>query len=306
MLRHSRFFVAAFLLSAASCPPSFAQPNGLVEGHRFQPLKIPLHRLAGGFGFVEGPVWNPRGFFLFSDIPNSTLWKCTLEGKTAVVRKPSGHSNGNTYDFQGRLLSCEQEGRLSRKAPDDSFETLADHFEGKRLNAPNDLALFRDGSIFFSDPNYGLPKEKQELPFQGLFRLHPDGKLELLDKSWQQPNGLCFSPDFKRLYVNDSQAGQLWVFDVNESGELSNKTLFDTIAKPGDPDGMKCNKRGRLFVAAPGGVYVYEPSGALVGLIAVPKDPANLCFGGKDGEQLFITAREAVYVGDVSALEGGK
>jgi len=259
-------------------------------------LPIEVTKLADDFSFVEGPVWNPRGFFLFSDIPANTLFKITMSGQRFVVRNPSGHSNGNAYDAQGRLISCEHDRRVSRKLPDGTFQTLADSFEGKKLNSPNDLAIFSDGSIYFTDPSYGIKAEQSELGFRGLFRLHPDGKLELLDKDWQQPNGACFSPDFKRLYVNDSQAGQLWVYDVNSTGELSHKTLLDTIAKPGDPDGMKCDKTGRLFVAAPGGVRVYSPESTFIGLIAVPQPPANLCFGGENGETLFITARDSVYL----------
>lgn len=293
----------ALSLCLTLAAPLSAQPSAPEQTPAVPQLPVPVRQLAQGFGFVEGPVWNPRGFFLFSDIPNSTLWKCTLDGKVAVVRKPTGHSNGNAYDSQGRLLSCEGDRRLSRKTANGTFETLADHFEGKRLNSPNDLALWRDGSIFFSDTTYGLSKGEQELGFQGLYRLHPDGTLQLLDKTWQEPNGLCFSPDFARLYVNDSEAGTLFSFDVNARGDLSNKTLFATIPKPGDPDGMKCDAQGRLFVAAPGGVRVYQPSGKLIGLIPVPKDPANLCFGGIGNTQLFITAREAVYVADVSAME---
>jgi len=293
----------AFSLCLAVDTPLYAQPNAPEQMPAVPQLPVPVRQLAQGFGFVEGPVWNPRGFFLFSDIPNSTLWKCTLDGKVAVVRKPSGHSNGNAYDFQGRLLSCEHDRLLARKTASGTFETLADHFEGKRLNSPNDLALFRDGSIFFSDPNYGCPKGQQELAFQGLYRLHPNGTLQLLDKTWQQPNGLCFSPDFSRLYVNDSQAGLLWTFDVSANGDLSNKTLFAIIPKPGDPDGMKCDARGRLFVAAPKGVRVYEPTGKLLGLIPVPKDPANLCFDRANPTQLFITARDGVYLADVSSIE---
>ncbi len=264
-----------------------------------------VREVAHGFGFVEGPVWNPRGFFLFSDIPGNTLWKATLAGKTEVVRHPTGHSNGNAYDAGSRLVSCEVD-RVSRKAPDDTFQTLTESYEGHALNAPNDLAIFSDGSIYFSDPTYGTSGRADPLDFRGLFRLHPDGKLELLDRDWQQPNGLCFAPDFSRLYVDDSQAGTLWVYDVAPDGALSHKTPLDTVPKPGDPDGMKCDLSGRLFVAAPGGVRVYGTDGKLVGLIAVPQDPANLCFGGTDGKTLFITARTAVYAAEIEPIGAGQ
>lgn len=289
------FFVRfSFLVLAASlalgCSPAQAQSEVPV-------FPVEVRQLADGFGFVEGPVWNSRGFYLFSDIPKNTLWKITSTGKTEVIRQPTGNSNGSAYDFVGRLISCERT-RVARKASDHEFHTLAESYKGKKLNSPNDLALFRDGSIFFSDPTYG--SLQKELDFRGLYRIHPDGKLQLLDKEWQQPNGLCFSPDWKRLYVGDSQAGQIFAFDVNASGEISNRTLFASIPKPGDPDGMKCDAKGRLFVAAPKGVRVYSTSGELLGLIPVPKDAANLCFGGAKGNQLFITARETVYLADLS------
>ena len=258
-------------------------------------LAIEVTKLADGFSFVEGPVWNPRGFTVFSDIPANTVYQVDLGGKTAVLRRPSGHANGNAYDLRGRLVSCEHDRRVSREKPDGSFETLADSFEGKKLNSPNDVAIFSDGSIFFTDPTYGIKAEESELGFRGLYRIGTDGHMELLDRDWQQPNGLCFSPDFKHLYVGDSQAGQIWKYDVDAKGALSHKILLDTIPKPGDPDGMKCDTRGNLYATGPGGVRVYSPQGVLKGLIAVPKDPANLCFGGRDGKTLFITARDTVY-----------
>ncbi len=286
MLHRSLFMLAAGLLLGSVARAQ----NGPIKV-----LPIETTKLADGFSFTEGPVWNPRGFFLFSDIPVSTLFKITMDGQRFVIRKPTGRSNGNAYDAQGRLVSCEQDRRVSRKLPNGTFETLADSFEGKKLNSPNDLAIFPDGSIYFTDPTYGIKADQSELGFRGLFRLMSDGKLELLDREWQQPNGVCFSPDFKRLYVNDSQASQLWVYDVSASGELSAKTLLDDIPKEGGPDGMKCDKAGRLFVTAEAGVRVYSPEGALLGLIAVPKPPANVAFGGEDGGTLFITARDSVY-----------
>ena len=290
------FLLAAFWLLAARA--ALAQPDVPI-------LPIQVHQLAGGFGFTEGAVWNPRGFYLFSDIPRGTLWKVTPAGKTEPLRQPSGHSNGNAYDFQGRLISCEHDRLVARKEADREFHPLATSYFGKKLNSPNDLALFRDGSIFFTDPTYGIDASQSELGFRGLYRIFPDGKVKLLDVRWQQPNGLCFSRDWKRLYVNDSQAGRIFFYDVNARGELSNRTLFATIPKPGDPDGMKCDAKNRLFVAAPKGVRVYEPSGELIGLIPVPQDPANLCFGGVRGDQLFLTARTAVYLADLSTWQPG-
>ncbi len=262
--------------------------------------------LASGFGFTEGPTWNPRGFWIFSDIPGDTLYKITPDGKTASVRQPSSHTNGNTYDTQNRLVSCEQSParRVSRKNAGGQFETLVEKFEGKRLNSPNDLAIRGDGSIYFTDPTYGTKRSELELDFRGLYRLFPDGKLELLDKTWTQPNGICFSPDQSTLYVNDSQEGRVFRFDVDASGALSEKTLLATIPKPGDPDGMKCDAAGRLYVAGPGGVWIFAPRGGLLGKIPTPKSPANLGFGGSDGKTLLMTARDSVYSVKLKQGEG--
>ncbi len=256
-----------------------------------------LETLATGFNFVEGPTWNARGFWVFSDQNGDTLHRITPAGKTEIVRRPTSHSNGNAYDAGAQLVSCEgaPERRLSRKEGSGIFDTLAGRYEGKRLNSPNDLAIKSDGSIYFTDPTYGVAKADVELDFRGLFRYHPDGRLELLDKTWTQPNGLCFSPDERILYVGDSQEGQIFRFDVDASGNLSGKTLLATIPKPGDPDGMKCDQNGTLYVAGPGGVWLFAPRGGLLGKISTPKNPSNLSFGGADGKTLLITARDSVY-----------
>lgn len=255
-----------------------------------------LQTLAKGFNFTEGPAWNARGFWVFSDIPANTLFKIAPDGQTSIVRRPTGNSNGNTYDSLGRLVSCEHSGRrVSRKRRDGTFETLVDRFEGKRLNSPNDLAIRSDGSIYFTDPTYGVGMENSELGFRGLYRLHPNGKLELLDRDWEQPNGIAFSPDETKLYVGDSQGGRVWVYDVDEAGKLSGKKLFASIAKPGDPDGIKTDARGRVLVTGPGGIHVFNPRGGKIGIIRTPLDPANLAWGGRDGNVLMITARGSIY-----------
>lgn len=265
-----------------------------------------VEKLAGGFSFIEGPAWNPRGFWVFSDIPANTLFRITPTGQFSVVRKPTGHSNGNAYDAKGRLVSCEHDRRVSRKSERGTFDTIADRYEGKRLNSPNDLAIKSDGSIYFTDPTYGTPKNQLELNFRGVYRLFPDGRLQLLDKEWTQPNGIAFSPDEKTLYVNDSQEGKIFSFDVDAKGAVSNKTLMATIPKPGDPDGMKTDAEGRLYVTGPGGVWIFAPRGGLLGKIPVPESPANLGFGGKDGKTLLLTARTSVYSVRLKVGEGKK
>ena len=285
-------FFAAFSLQTAHADP--LADDGLA---RVAAPGAKVETLATGFGFVEGPAWNNRGFWVFSDINADTLFRITPAGKTEVVRRPTSRSNGNNYDGEGRLVSCEQSPsrRVSRKLPSGIFDTLADRYEGKRFNSPNDLAIKSDGSIYFTDPTYGVAKSDQELDFRGLYRLFPDGKIKLLDKTWGQPNGVCFSPDETVLYVDDSQKNQVFRFDVDKNGVLSQKTLLATIPQPGVPDGMKCSKDGTLYVAGPGGVWLFAPRGALLGKIATPKDPANLAFGGEDGKILLMTARDSVY-----------
>lgn len=285
------------LCAAFSLPIAHSDPLADDGMARVAAPGAEVELLASGFQFVEGPAWNPRGFWVFSDVNSDTLFKITPAGKTEMIRRPTSHANGNAYDGEGRLVSCEagQTRRVARKLPDGIFDTLADRYEGKRLNSPNDLAIKSDGSIYFTDPTYGTAPEGLELAFRGLYRLFPDGNIELLDNTWTQPNGICFSPDEKTLYVNDSQQGVIFRFDVDAAGRLSAKTLLATIPKPGDPDGMKCDAQGRLFVAGPGGAWIFAPRGALLGKIATPKYPANLAFGGADGKTLMMTARDSIY-----------
>jgi len=290
-LYFASFFVAFALQSAQA--DSLAD-DGLA---RVAAPGAKVELLASGFGYVEGPAWNPRGFWVLSDIPGDTLHKITPAGKVEPIRKPTSHSNGNAYDGTGRLVSGEHAParRLARKLPNGIFDTLADRYNGKRLNSPNDMAIKSDGSIYFTDPTYGVEKADEELGFRGLYRYFPSGRLELLDNTWTQPNGLCFSPDERTLYVGDSQEGKIFRFDVDKNGVLSAKTLLATIPKPGDPDGMKCDQNGTLFLAAPGGVWIFAPRGGLLGVIALPKNASNLAFGGADGKTLLITAGDSVY-----------
>ncbi len=290
-------FSLALLLCARSGSIANADPLAEDGLARVAAPGAKVETLASGFGFVEGPAWNRRGFWVFSDLPGDTLFKITPQGKTEILRRATSHANGNAYDSEGRLVSCEagQTRRVARKLPDGIFDTLADRCQGQRFNAPNDLAIKSDGSIYFTDPTYGMPKTALELPFRGLYRLYPDGRVELLDNTWTQPNGICFSPDERTLYVGDSQEGKIFRFDVDAGGSLSAKTLLATIPKPGDPDGMKCDQNGTLYVAGPGGAWIFAPRGGLLGKIATPQNPSNLAFGGADGKTLLLTARDALY-----------
>lgn len=245
--------------------------------------------VADGFKFTEGPVWMPDGYFVFSDIPANTIYK----DDKSVFRRPSGKSNGLSLDNQGRLVACEHwNRRVTRTAEDGSITVLADQYQGKKFNSPNDLAIRSDGAIFFTDPPYGLEDREAELDFSGVFMVVPGEEPKLLFKEWERPNGLAFSPDEKTLYIGDSQAGIIHAFDAAKDGTLSNGRLF---AETPGPDGMKVDKQGRLWTTASDGVRVYAPDGVLVGTIEFPRKPANCAFGGENGRTLFVTARDSVF-----------
>jgi len=263
-----------------------------------------VEKLAEGFQFTEGPVW-VDDYLLFSDIPADTIYK--YDGGTEVYLKPSGHSNGLALDKQGRLLICEHDRRLIRLEEDGSKTVMAESYEGKRLNSPNDLAVKSDGSIYFTDPPYGLPNrtEGKELEFCGVYRLEPEGNLTLLDDGVPLPNGLAFSPDEKTLYVADSGSAKIYFFDVTERG-LENKRLFAKLGEvdgTGAADGMKVDVDGNVFCTGPGGIHVLGPQGTRYGVIGCPEIPANVAWGGDDYKTLYITARTGLY--SLKMLTGG-
>ncbi|MDQ3815976.1 MAG: SMP-30/gluconolactonase/LRE family protein [Armatimonadota bacterium] len=263
--------------------------------------KAKVEKLAGDMKFVEGPVWDAQGFLLYSDIPANTIFKWSPGGTNEIFRRPSGNSNGLTLDREGRLIACEHGNRrVSRTEKDGTVVTLAEKYGDKRLNSPNDLDVKSDGSIYFTDPPYGIRKEQQELEFNGVYRIAPDGTLTLLVKDFVRPNGIAFSPDENRLYVADSdpQVSHIRVFDVQADGTLSNGRVFAELKEPsqnGVPDGMKVDAEGNVFSTGPGGVWVFAPDGKLLGKIAVPEVPANLAWGGNDYKTLYITAQTGLY-----------
>jgi gluconolactonase len=259
-------------------------------------------RIATGFSFTEGPIWHPDGYLLFSDIPGNTIYKWTPDGKVEKFRSPSGHSNGLAFDKQGRLIACEHTNRrVSRTEPDGTIMTLVHQYEGKRLNSPNDVAVKSDGSIYFTDPPYGLEAAygipgKQELAFQGLYRILPDGKtLELLVKDLYRPNGLAFSPDEKVLYVANTLGSQnVYAFDVQSDGTLANRRVFVNLY--GYLDGIKVDMKGNLYVASnSNSLLIYDSAGKHLWEIIIPERATNCAFGGNDNKTLFITARTSVY-----------
>jgi len=255
--------------------------------------------IADGFQFTEGPYWRPEeGDLIFSDIPANRVYRWTPDGDTTVFLEPSGHSNGITADTQGRILLAQHDGQVARLTENGDVDPLATEYDGQRLNSPNDLDVRSDGSIYFTDPPYGVSEEDRELDFSGVYRLHPDGTLDLLTREFERPNGICFSPDESRLYVNDSQENLIRVYDVAEDGSIANGRLFAAPEDPdaeGSTDGMKVDTEGNLYTTGPGGVWIYSPDGALIDRLSVPEAPTNLAFGGPDMRTLYITARPNVY-----------
>ncbi len=277
-------------------------------------LKGSERRLCGGLGFTEGPIWVATdNALIFSDIPGNTMYRWR-EGMTEaeVYRKPSGWSNGITLDLQGRLVACEHGGRrVSRMAYDNpsEAETLADSWDAKPLNSPNDVVVHSTGAIFFTDPTYGAdtgrvpsfgqPGQQPELGFQGVYRLKRETTLELaIPEGFTQPNGLAFSPDETVLYVGDSQERLIWRYVVSATLDLSNRALFvDQRGDPrrGAPDGMKVDTEGRLWTTGAGGISVHAPDGKYLGVFELDEHAANLTFGGPDYSTLFMTAGTSVF-----------
>ena len=259
--------------------------------------------LATGFQFTEGPVWHPDGYLLFSDIPANRIHRWTPDGQVGVWREPSGNSNGLTLDQENRVVACEHGNRrVSRAAADGSAATAADRYQGRRLNSPNDLVVKSDGTIYFTDPPYGLDPSaegggEREQPCNGLYRIWNDGAVELLADDFDRPNGLAFSPDESLLYVDDSPRRHVRAFDVAADGSLSNSRVFADMdhPQPGSPDGMKIDVDGNLYVTGATGIWVFEPDGSWLGVIATPERPANCAWGDDDRRSLYITARASLY-----------
>ncbi|MFB6097563.1 MAG: SMP-30/gluconolactonase/LRE family protein [Salinibacter sp.] len=255
-----------------------------------------VEKVAGGFQFTEGPIWY-KGRLLFSDIPANTVYQWTPDAGSSVFLKPSGHANGLAVSPNGDLLLAQHDGQIGRLAAEDMVEPLVQEYNGKRLNSPNDLTVTDDGTIYFTDPPYGVDEKNRELEFSGVYRLDPDGSLTLLTKTFARPNGICLSPDESTLYVNDSEKTAIWAYDVTEDGGITNERVFATPEGDADgtTDGMAVDTNGNLYTTGPGGVWVYSPKGELLDRVSVPEAPTNVAFGGSNYETLFITARPNVY-----------
>jgi len=258
-----------------------------------------LQTVATGFGFTEGPMWDPAGFVYVSDEEQNKIFRVYPDGRKEELIS-LGDPDGNTFDASHKLIDCASVLRaIIRIEPDGKFQTLADHFEGKRLNSPNDVVIGPDGAIYFTDPTLDLVQgEKQEIPFQGVYRLDAKGEVRLLTKDLSQPNGLAFSPDGTKFYVDDSEQRNIRVYDVRPDGSLANGRIFGSEAGPpktGVPDGVKVDQQGNLFVTGPEGIWVWSPTGQHLGTIVMPEQPANLTWGDSDYGTLYITATKSLY-----------
>ena len=276
------------------------------EFNKIIPSGIKPEIIADGFVFTEGPLWDPREEkLLFSDIRADTIYSWDSENGTQIYRRPSGFSNGLTYNRQGDLIVCEHRTRAITITKDGAKpEILAGSYQGKKLNSPNDVIAANDGSILFSDPIYGLMEgqggpAEQELSFQGLYRIAPDtGRLILLTDSFERPNGLALSPDEKLLYVADTVRQHIRVFDVGAEWQLTGGCVWAELWDDehiGRPDGMKIDERGNVFCAGPGGIWIFNSQADLIGRIYLPDKTSNLAWGEDNLQTLFITSSSKVY-----------
>src|SRR5271165_5577409 len=283
---------------------------------KYQIISAAVERLFTGARWAEGPVWiGDGGYLIFSDIPNNRMLRWLEEtGDVTLFRSPSNYSNGNTRDRVGRLLTCEHDTRrVTRTEHDGTISVLMDTFQGKKLNAPNDLVVHSDGAIWFSDPGYGIMSNYEghkaafELP-ANVYRLDPNARMATVVASdMEKPNGLCFSPDEKLLYIVDSAIPKhpdaprpIRVYDVVDGVRLTNGRMFVNMS-PGTSDGIRCDVDGNVWSAAGwagegfNGVHIFAPDGTLIGKIHLPETCANLCFGGIKRNRLFMTASQSLY-----------
>jgi gluconolactonase len=268
-------------------------------------LEGPVERLATGFGFTEGPVWHPvEKHLTFSDIPQSHMRRLTLDGRVSTFRHPSNMANGNAYDLNGDLVTCEHAtSSLVRHSADGTRSVLASHYEGRELNSPNDLVVRSNGDVYFTDPTYGraeyygVPRPVPQ-DARGVYRLGGSpGSLSRVADDFEQPNGLCFSLDERRLFVNDTERRHIREFMVQPDGSLSGGAVWAVVEGEGAgaPDGMKMDVQGNLYCTGPGGIHVFNPTGSLLGVISIPENAANFTWGDERGLSLLVTASTSVY-----------
>jgi gluconolactonase len=269
--------------------------------------RAPVEQICTGFRFSEGPIWNPKEECLyFSDMPGDIRRRWSPRDGVAEVRNPSNKCNGMTYDEAGNLYVCEHvTSSLVMETATGERKVLATHWQGKELNSPNDVVVRSDGTLYFTDPTYGRTpvfgrERKPELNYQGLYRVEPDGTLHREAIDFNQPNGLCFSPDERILYVNDTERAHIRSFDVAPDGSLSGSRVFlEQIGTcnydEGVVDGMKCDEHGNVYVTGPRGIWVISPQGKHLGIILMPEVAGNMNWGGRDWHDLYCTCSTSIY-----------
>jgi gluconolactonase len=270
--------------------------QGMASAQQMVREKAEPEKITSGYQFTEGPVWHPSGYLLFSDIPANTIYKWAPGSDTETYLSPSGHSNGLTFDYKGRLILARHDGNLARYEENKGMEVLVDSYKGKRLNSPNDLTLHSDGSIYFTDPPFGVSDEDKVLEINGVYRYSKAEGLQLLSDDFDLPNGIALSPGETRLYVNDSRHSHIRVFDIARDGKTKNGRVFATMESEdqGSADGMKVDAEGNVYSTGPGGLWIFSPEGELLQQVSTPR-LTNLAWGGADGRTLFMTSPNAVY-----------
>jgi gluconolactonase len=306
-MKSTRLFLLGFTVAALFVSDASAQSTRMFELQAISPSfwdvldrNAKLETVATGFGFTEGPMWDAAGFLYVSDETQNKIFRVHPDGKKEEVIS-LGDPDGNTFDRQHRLIDCASVLRaIIEVTPDGKYKILADRYEGNKFNSPNDVIVGPDGALYFTDPTLDLVAgEKQEIPYQGVYRLDDKGNVRLLTKDLTQPNGLAFSPDGKHFYVDDSKQRNIRVYDFASDGTLLNGRIFGTEEPSGKhegvPDGMKVDEQGNLFITGPKGIWVWDRNGNHLGTIVMPEQPANLAWGDKDYKSLYITATTSVY-----------
>lgn len=262
-----------------------------VVGQDFSSVRV--EKLATGFSGSEGPVWSRQGFLLFSDTGKKRIHKYTPGKGVEVLREVPSGPNGNTFDREGRLYTCEYLGRrVLRTDPTGQIEVFVDQIEGKRFNAPNDIVIRRDGNVYFTDPLF-TPLDKRDIDFYGVYRVTPQQKVEVIAKPKSRPNGIALSPDGKILYVANTDEKNIRAYDLDQAGKASNeRVLIDHLEGP--PDGIKTDERGNLYLTVEG-IVVYSPQGKRLGKIDTPERPLNCAFGDGDFRTLYITGETTLF-----------
>lgn len=269
----------------------FAQEKSVTDGK--------AEKITDGFKFTEGPYWHGDDYLLFSDIPANTIYKWTPGSmESEIYIKPSGHSNGIAIDPDGRLILAQHDGKISAINDEREMVVLADNFKGKRLNSPNDLTIASDGTIYFTDPPFGVDEEERELMFSGVYMLKEEGEPQMLFDGFETPNGIVLDEDESTAYVNDTNSGDIMSFEVASDGTFENPESFASVGASTDSgaaDGIVVDNQDRVYTTGPGGLYVFSPEGDQLEKIELSERATNMTWGGAGNQRLYITTPSAIY-----------